>query len=87
MAQHVADEMDHAALPRAGQHARDRRLEALVFVGDCQADTGEPAQGRSPSSGRLQKASTCSSSARQSVETRSLAIPPWCLLRQLGLVL
>ncbi len=38
---HVADEMDRATLPRAGQDPLDRRLEALVLVGHREADALE----------------------------------------------
>ena len=41
--EHVSDEVHGASLPRTGQHARDRVLEALVLIADGQPDTGEPA--------------------------------------------
>ena len=34
---HVASEVDGAALPRAAQHAGDRGLESLVLIGDREA--------------------------------------------------
>ena len=40
---HVAQEMDGAALPRAAEHAGDRGLEPLVLVGDRQAHAIQPA--------------------------------------------
>ena len=42
--EHVAGEVDLAALPRGpGEHSADRRLQAGMGVGDHQAHTGEPA--------------------------------------------
>ena len=43
MAEHVAEEMDGAPLPRAAKHLGDRLLEALVGVGDAQPDARQPA--------------------------------------------
>jgi hypothetical protein len=37
------DEVDRAALPRAAEHAGDRRLQALVAVGHAQADAVQAA--------------------------------------------
>jgi hypothetical protein len=34
---HVADEMDRATLPRAGEHPRDRVAQPLVLIGDAEA--------------------------------------------------
>ena len=43
MAEHVAQEVDGAALPRAAQHLGDRGLEASVGVRDAQPDPVQPA--------------------------------------------
>ena len=43
MAEHVAQEMNGAALPGTAQHLGDRGLEALMGVGDAQPDPGQPA--------------------------------------------
>ncbi len=40
---HVAHEVHRAALPRTPEHPLDRRLEALVVVGDRQAHSGQAA--------------------------------------------
>ena len=40
---HVAQEVDGAALPRAAQHAGDRGFEPLVLIGDRQAHAVQPA--------------------------------------------
>ena len=43
MHDHVAREVDGAALPRAAEHAGDRGLEPLVLIGDRQAHAVQPA--------------------------------------------
>ena len=43
VAEHVAEEVDGAALPRRAEDLRDRVLEALVRVGDAQPDAGQAA--------------------------------------------
>ena len=43
MPEHVAQEVDGAALPRAAKDLGDGLLEALVGVGDAQPDSGQPA--------------------------------------------
>ena len=40
---HVAREVDRAALPWAAEHAGDRALEPLVLIGHSQPHTVEPA--------------------------------------------
>ena len=43
VAQHVADEMDRTALPRAAEHPRDRVLQPEMLIGHAQAHPGEAA--------------------------------------------
>ena len=42
VAEHVAEEVDGAALPAAAQHLADRVLQALMGVGDAQLDAIQP---------------------------------------------
>ena len=46
MGQHVAHEVDAAALPGGAQHLGDRGLDALMGVGDDQLDAAQAAPGR-----------------------------------------
>lgn len=46
MGQHIAGEMNPAALPGGAQHLGDRCLDAFVSIGDDQLDTSEAAPGQ-----------------------------------------
>ena len=69
VAQHVAQEVHRAALPRAAEHLADRGPEALVAVGDAQPDAVRP-RARSERRNSRQNASVSVSPTSRPITSR-----------------